>query len=203
MFTDPPLFPASLKFEITRTEGDTSGVNAMGYRDYCITMVDKLMNPWKSSTDMPYRSMDRDGLRRIYLDEDSPLNASHPGLPVRIDLWERVTRPNMFFDPQFRGFIYVEVYDPQYWLDVNFVQSQPCFRPMYRMRARSTLSAVDRETVAIWVNKYSYIEPEVREGIAVAAPSFHLGFPLWFFNREAADSLVTVIFDEWGILAEE
>jgi hypothetical protein len=203
MFADPPLFPASLKFEITRTATDTSGVNSMGYRDYCVTMVDKLMTPWKSTPEMPYRNMDIDGLRYIYLDPDEPLNASHPGLPTRINLWERVVRPGMFFDPQFRGFLYVEVYDPQYWLDVNFVESQRCFTPMYRMRARSTLSVVDMETVAIWVNKYSHIVPDVTGGVAVAAPSVHLGFPLWFFDHDSADSLATVIFNEWQILAEE
>ena len=73
---------------------------------------------------------------------------------------------------------------------------------MYRMRTRSTLSSLNKVTAAIWVAKYDDIVPDVESGLAKAAPSIHLGFPLWFFKREQADSLVTVILDEWGILNE-
>ena len=36
----------------------------------------------------------------------------------------------------------------------------------------------------------------------VAAPSAHLGFELWFFNRTAVNQLIDVIFTKWGIKAE-
>jgi hypothetical protein len=68
------------------------------------------------------------------------------------------------------------------------------------MRAKSEYSALNDAAVALWVTKYEHVVPEVSAGTGVAAASFHFGFPLWFFRRSAVDSIVTVVFDEWGIL---
>jgi len=68
------------------------------------------------------------------------------------------------------------------------------------MRARSEYSALNDAAVAIWVAKYEHVLPDVSSGAAVAGPSVHFGFPLWFFRRSSVDSIVTVVFDEWGIL---
>ena len=38
--------------------------------------------------------------------------------------------------------------------------------------------------------------------VGVSAPSFHFGFPLWFFAQSQVDSIVRVVFDEWGIGTE-
>jgi len=73
---------------------------------------------------------------------------------------------------------------------------------MYRFRAMNEASVLNDCTVAIWVTRYDDIVPDVSGGIALAAPSFHFGFPLWFFRREAVDSIADVIFAEWGISAE-
>ena len=94
----------------------------------------------------------------------------------------------------------MEIYDPAYWMEHNFLMSQSCFHPMYRMRSRNILSAVNNTTIAVWVTKYAGIVPEAVSGIAVAAPSVHFGFPLWFFDRDAVDQIVEVIFTEWQIL---
>jgi hypothetical protein len=140
----------------------------------------------------------------ILRDDTDPLTAAHPGLPPRIDLWTEVTKPGRYFNPEDSlgpgGFTYVEVYDPVYWMDRTEAHSQPCFHPIYSMRARSENSVLNDAAVALWVAKYEHVVPEVSAGTAVAAPSFHFGFPLWFFRRSAVDSIVTVVFDEWGIL---
>jgi hypothetical protein len=70
---------------------------------------------------------------------------------------------------------------------------------MYRMRSKDEDSALDYGTIAFWITKYSDIVPDVTSGAAVAAPSFHLGFPLWFFERSGVDSLMNVVFQTWGI----
>jgi hypothetical protein len=135
-------------------------------------------------------------------DNSDPMTAAEPRIPSKLELWEEVTRTGRFFDPYVRGFTYVEVYNPEYWMERNFARKQPCFHPIFRMRTRSALSPLNAQTTAIWVSKYDDIVPEVESGIARAARSFHCGFPLWFFKRSQVDSLVTVIFDEWGILGE-
>jgi hypothetical protein len=137
-------------------------------------------------------------------DDSDPLTAAHPGLPVRLDLWEEVVKSGRYFNPDDSlgpgGFTYVEVYDPAYWMAHKALLSQPCFHPMYRMRSRSEESALDDGTVAIWVTKYEHVVPDVASGAAVAGASVHFGFPLWFFKRSSVDSIVTVVFNEWDIL---
>jgi hypothetical protein len=70
------------------------------------------------------------------------------------------------------------------------------------MTAWDERSVLNGGTIAVWVSKYETTVPGVSAGIAVAAPSVHFGFPLWFFKRSEVDSLVTVIFDEWNILRD-
>jgi len=82
------------------------------------------------------------------------------------------------------------------------LSSQACFHPMYRMRARNSRSPVDRTVFAVWIDKYADVVPEVNEGIAKNARSFHFGLPLWFFNHSTVDSIADVVFDEWGIREE-
>lgn len=209
------MYPMSLRCEITGNqegcEGDTSGVNCMAYKDYCISMLDKVTGTFRNDEDMPRRRLvNYDVMQYAYRDDSDPVTADCPGLPPLLELWEEVTKstsPPRYFDPNNTkgpgGFTYVEIYDPEYWMERNYVESQPCFHPMYRMVARNNNSAVDSTTVAIWVTKYEDIEPRVRSGIAVAAPSFHFGLPLWFFDRADVDSIIDVIFDKWEILAEQ
>ena len=195
-------FPMNLKYEITGSPGvDTSGVYSMPYRDYCVTVLDKVVGPFRTEFEMPMRSIDRDALYDAYKDETFGYNDTYPGLPDQLQLWEEVTAPGRFFDPQVRGFTYVEIYDPEYWMDITFTQNQDCFAPMYRMRARNSLSPVHNTTVALWLTKYMNVVPDVAAGIAVPARSVHFGFPLWFFDRTQVDQLVEVIFDEWQINA--
>ena len=146
------------------------------------------------------RVVDRDALYSAYLDESDPVTLSHPGLPATLELWDEITDcPSCFFNIYDRGFIYVEVYNPQYWMDYNFLADQPNFHPMYRMKARDFLSPMHLQTIAIWVTKYDDVIPNVTSGPAVAAASVHMGFPLWFFDREQAGQIADVIFEEWGL----
>ncbi|HUV35702.1 MAG TPA: hypothetical protein VMX58_02050, partial [Patescibacteria group bacterium] len=100
------------------------------------------------------------------------------------------------------GLTYVEIYDPDYYMEFKIVESQPCFHPMFRMKARSSLSVLNDCAVAIWITKYEDIVPQVKGGTPVAARSVHFGFPLWFFKRAQVSQIVEVVFEEWGILAE-
>lgn len=202
------MFPMSLLCEITGNKdedeciGDRSGEDCMGYRDYCVTVLDKVNGMFRTDGDMPLRHLDRDAMRYAYRDDADPVTAMHPGLPESLELWEEVTQPGRFFDPYVRGFYYVEVYDPQYWMNTRSLTSQSCFHPMYRMRSVSSLSPLYETPAALWITKYEDVVPNVESGIAVAAPSVHFGFPLWFFDRDAVDAIAGVVFDEWEIRAE-
>jgi len=200
-----PLMPASIAEEIVYDPADASGKLCMPYRDYCVTVLDKVWGTFKPVVDLPggiIRNMDRDALIYAVRDGTDPINDQYPDLPLRLDLWDEVMKPGRFFDPQVRGFIYVEAYDPEYYMEFTFHTSQGCFAPMYRMRTRSTLSPLRDATIAIWVRKYDSVIPDVQSGIAVAARSVHFGFPLWFFDPSQVDKIVGVVFEEWGILAE-
>ena len=200
-------FPMYLKCEITNNqegcEGDTSGVLSMAYKDYCVSMLDKVDGIFRDAVDMPIRKTSFDAMRFAYKDVMDTVTAKYPELPDSLILWEEVTNPGRFFEPRLRGFTYVEIYDPEYWMESRYVSNLPCFHPMYRMRTRNSLSPVDHTTVALWLTKYADIVPDVEEGVAVAAPSFHFGFPLWFFKRQAVDDISGVIFSEWQILSDE
>ena len=94
-----------------------------------------------------------------------------------------------------------------FWLDFKLMPgSQSCFRPMYRMKARSTLSCVNDQTVAVIITRYrKNFEADIEAGKPVTilpADSFHFGFPLWFFNHEKVDQITDEIFAEWQILDE-
>jgi hypothetical protein len=199
-----PLWPATFMFDMSYNPSDTSGVHCMGYRDYCVSAIDKIWGSFKSDPgEVPpnyIRDLTRDGMRYAYKDDTDFITAQYPGLPVQLDLWEEVTKPGRFFDPQIRGFMYCEIYDPQYYMDFYLMTSQHCFHPIYRMKARSSLSFINDQTIAIWVTRYEDIVPDVQAGIGVAARSVHFGFPLWFFDRTAVDEIVEVVFDEWQIL---
>ncbi len=200
--TAMPLWPAMFKLEMAQSPEDTSGVNCMGYRDYCVTAIDKIWGNFKTNGEVPpnyYRNFDRDAMRFAFKDDTDFITGQYPNLPGKLDLWEEVTKPGRFFDPQVRGFIYCEIYDPEYYMEFRFERSQDCFHPIYRIFTRHTLSFIYNQTIAIWVTKYEDVVPQA--GVGVAARSLHFGFPLWFFDRAAVDDIVEVVFDEWQILA--
>jgi hypothetical protein len=202
------IFPIDLKCEIAGLRndcsGDRSGINSMAYRDYCVTVIDKITARFRTDEGMPERRLNHyDVMKYAYKDTLTPLNSSHPGLPQRLELMEEATGEDKYFNPDSSsvpgGFTYVEIYDPEYWMKERGLISQACFNPMYRMRAKNETSAVNHCTIALWLTKNDHVVPTVASGPAVAAPSFHFGFPLWFFKRSSADSLADVIFTEWGI----
>jgi hypothetical protein len=204
-------FPMNLKCEIMGNqegcEGDTSGVNSYPYKDYCVTMLDKISGQLRSSPDMPLRRIrNYDCMYPGAVISSDIWNTIVPGMPARLDLWEEVVAPGRFFDPAAAdplpgGFTLAEIYDPAYWMRRNFVTSQSCFHPLFRMKAKNASSGLNDGAVAFWVTKYANITPEVTAGVAVAAPSLHLGFELWYFNREQGAAVVKTMFKQWQILA--
>lgn len=194
-------FPRNLRCEIAGTStgcaGDTSGVNSIAYRTYCVTVLDKVRPAQRIDPRMPMRRIDYDAMSDGFKDTREPLTTGHLDLPNKLTLWSQVTKDGMFFDPKVQGFTYVELYNPTYWMRTINVTRQPCFVPMYRMRARSALSAVNGDVVAFWTTKFQDVVADAPD--AVGAPSVHFGFPLWFFNRAQVDSIADAIFEEWGI----
>ncbi len=201
-------FPLDIECEIAGAradcDGDRSGRESMPYRDYCVTMLDKVVGNIRQDEYMPYRSVSHfDVMKYAQRDDDDPVTASHPGLPARLDLRAEVTAEGSFFCTDSSstpgGFTYVEVYDPSYWMEKKMKIPQSCFHPVYRMRAGSEYSALDRCAVAIWITEFENIAAGTADGAAVAAPSVHFGFPLWFFRKSSVDSIADVIFAKWGI----
>ena len=200
--TASQVFPLNVRCEITGPtegcEGDTSGVNTMAYKDYCVTVLDKVVGVFRTGADMPIRRELQDALRSAYLDATDPFSAAHPALPPALELWDEITKPDRFFDPRRRGFTYVELYDPKYWLDRKYIKSQGCYHPLYRMNARSIVSPVDKAALALWITKYAAIDPD-EDGSGVAAPSVHFGTELWFFNRAQVDAIIDDLLRTWEI----
>ncbi len=206
LYDNAQRFPLYLRCEINGPQygcaGDTSGVESMAFRDYCVSVLDKAAalprTDWWWS--MPERRIEWDAMGYGYIDAIDAVTRARADLPRTLQLWSTVTKPGNFFDPQVRGFSFVEIYDPAYWMSRIGVKSQSCFHPLYRMRTRSSLSAVDRTVIAFWTTRYAGVVAPVPD--AVAAPSVHFGLPLWFFNRAQVDSIADVVFGEWGIRAD-
>jgi len=204
-------FPLNIKCEILGNsdgcEGDTSAVNSYPYKDYCITMLDKIDGAFRTNSDMPTRRIRNYDC--MYPGAVKAVDAWHdsvPGMPSALNLWSEILVAGRFYAPNEPGtrpggFTPVEIYDPAYWMNRNNVRSQGCFHPMYRMKAKNTTSAVNNQTVAIWVTKYAHVVPDVASGVAVAAPSAHFGFEFWFFDRTQGKAIIDTIFRKWQILA--
>lgn len=213
-FNTPPLLPASFKFDMAEYDGDdTSGVNSLPYRDYCVSVVDKVSGQFHIGEDLPsgiLRSLSRDAMSYLIketTDADPGAIARYPNFPARLNLDPEVTCPTCYFRPPSGLFTYVEAYDPQYWLDFKLIPSSlSCFHPMYRMRTMSTLSGLDFQTVALIITRYrEKFERDIAEGRPVdvlPANSFHFGFPLWFFERNKINTIMNEIFIEWQILED-
>jgi hypothetical protein len=202
-YTRNLFFPLYLKCEMItgrKSVGctDTSGVNAMPYKNFCVSVLDKVGGPLRSDGTVPNRTIDQDGLTYAYCDRNDPLTGSLVGLPLELHLWEEVTKPGRYFEPSVRGFHFVEVYDPEYWMMSQGLHSQSCFHPIFRMRTRNAKSVLDNTTIAVWSTVHADVIANVPG--AVAAPSVHLGFPPWYFNRDEMRAFADVIFRKWGIL---
>ncbi|MBU8923063.1 MAG: hypothetical protein KOO63_14690 [Bacteroidales bacterium] len=199
-------FPLRLATESAGAENpaDGSGVDGMAYKDYCVSVLDKVQGVFREHEMMPPRYLGHyDAFRYATIDEFDPVTLSVPGMPERLDLREEVSSPGSFFSfdtlSSLGGFTYVEVYDPPYWMSSIAIVSRHCFHPAYRMQAAHEGSVLNGAPVALWISRYEDIVPEVTSGVAVAAPSLHLGFPLWFFRQTSADSIAAALFDLWGI----
>lgn len=200
---NPPdilTFPLYLKCEITTGPSlgciDTVGVESFPYREYCVTVVDKVTGVfrWDVKT---LRNIEYDAMTYAYRDDSDPLAKAHFGLPEELNLWEEVTKPGRFFDPRIRGFHYVEIYDPEYWMHPRGFHSRSCFHPIYRMRARNTKSVIQNTIIAFWTTTYADVVPNAPG--TVAAPSVQFGIPLWYFEHDKAHMIADVIFREWRL----
>ena len=198
------IFPVDIRCEIAGPGGceDNSGISSLPYRDYCVTVIDKVSGHFRTDSRMPSRILTHhDVLRSALRDDDDPVTAGLTGLPETLALRDEVTAVGSFFCTDSTcspgGFTYVEVYDPDYWLLRTAGSSRNCFHPIYRMRTASEWSVLNEQTVAFWVTRYEDIVPDAPGG--TAAPSAHFGFPLWYFRHESADSIADVIFERWGL----
>ncbi|MCK4537228.1 MAG: hypothetical protein KAV42_00385 [Candidatus Krumholzibacteria bacterium] len=205
-FLANPQLPASFKHDMsTVSNTDTSGVNSMPYKDYCVTIVDKVTGNFHTAEDMPdgaNRSVDRDAMMRAVRDEeDEVVQTSLVGLPDTLALWSEVTDcPVCFFNLRDRGFSYVELYDVEYYMEFRQIAaSQGCFHPMYRMRSMSVISPLYDQPVALVITKYRDLFYGRDDISFIPAYSFHFGFPLWFFDREDVDQVMNVIFEDWQL----
>ena len=198
------IFPLNLRCEITGPsegcEGDTSGVNMMAYKEYCVSVLDKVVGVFRTGPDIPRRYESLDAMSYARLDRTDPVTARYPALPDSLGLWEEIVKAGRFFDPRVRGFTFVELYNPAYWMNAKLIKAQGCFHPMFRMRSRSMASPVDKATAAIWVTKYENLDP-AQTPTGTAAPSVHFGFELWYFNRTAVNAIMNTVFELWGIRA--
>ncbi len=198
-----PEFPVSLKYDFTTGE-DTSSVNCMGYKDYCVSLVDKMLKGSGTYVHhMMYGILDTgDDVTMEYAD----------ALPETLALWSEATADGMFFDPdlqpppyprdQTAGLTYVEAYDVEESMRERGIDvSQSCFHPMYLQKTYNSRSEFNESPVALWLTKYDHVVPtSMGVPVGIAAKSFHFGFPLWWFDRDDVDAIVEVIFDEWQIL---
>jgi hypothetical protein len=200
------VFPMSLKCDITGPSadcsGDQSGVNSMPYRDYCVSVIDKIVGTFRSDPDMPLRTVRNYDCLASARKSNDVVAGTLPGLPDTLALWEEITKPGRYFNPLAPspypgGFTLVEVYDPAYWMARDNLTSQPCFHPLYRMKAKNTVSALNNTAMALCLTKYENVVPDVGSG--VAAKSFHFGTELWYFNRQQVNKIMDVIFSQWQI----
>lgn len=204
-YTRNLFFPLYLKCEMItgrRSFGctDSSGVNAMPYKNFCVSVLDKVTGAIRNDGTVPDRNVDHDALAYAYSDRNDPLTGRLVGIPTQLHLWEEVTKPGRYFDPSVRGFTFVEVYDPEYWMMSQGLHSQSCFHPIFRMRTRNAKSVLDNTTIAVWSTVHADVIANAPG--AVAAPSLHLGFPPWYFNRNEMRAFADAVFRMWGILHE-
>jgi hypothetical protein len=174
---------------------DTTGAGTMAYRDFCVSVIDKVEGVVKPY--VPIRTRQFDGLHHGVLEHGDPYVGMMEGFPKRLYLWEVVTRPENFFDPTDGGFHFVELYDTYYYMKMIGKSSQKCFHPLYRQISMNTRSVLNDQPIAFWHTRYAGVVPTPPG--CVAAPSVHFGFPLWYFNRAQVDSIARAIFNIWQI----
>lgn len=208
LYPEAMIFPLKLSCEITgprgNCSGDRSGIESMAHYDYCVSIIDKVNGNFRDDAGMPWRETAHfDAMVSAYRDILDPMTAYDPNIPERISLRAEVTAPGSFFSTDslsdLGGFTYVEVYDPAYWMAARNSIASSCFHPLFRMKAASEESALNDCTIAFWTTRYADVMPEGTAGGAVAAPSVHFGFPLWFFEESSADSIAGAIFERWQI----
>ena len=190
IFPQSPLLPASVLDELD------GGRYSMAHDDYYVTVIDKVSAQFKSGDAMPAvnRSLARDAL---YMAIEAGGGADLD-FPDTLMLDETVTCSNCFFNPHDRGFTYVEVYDPAYYMDFIGARSHPCFTPIYTMWARSSRSPIHGAAIALKgaiSGHFSTCEP----GRYAYYDSYHFGFPLWFMEHEKVEQIADEIFRAWEI----
>jgi hypothetical protein len=176
-------YPASVTDELAAMGYNPDHVKyALPYDYYNVTVLDKVSAMFK--TGIVTRSLERDALRMaIETDDLSGLD-----FPDTLFLDETVSCSTCFFNPQIRGFSYVEVYDPAYYMEFIGANSHPGFSPIYKIRTRSSISPINNQAIALRVT-------------AASSPydSYHFGFPLWFMEHEKVEQIIDEIFRSWEI----
>ncbi|HSG29362.1 MAG TPA: hypothetical protein VLA34_12850, partial [Candidatus Krumholzibacterium sp.] len=194
------VFPAIVKYDVLPDEVPPPyldiGEECYAYRDYCVSAIDKITG--QTLPGLPFtRLVELDAMDHAYRERTDPYIESTPGFPERLELWSEITMPGRFFDPDVTGFTYVEIYDPEYWVRYNGIETQDCIRPIFRMKTRASRSCLNDCIIAFWTTRFENVVPPVES--STGAPNVQFGIPLWFFNRDQADSIADAIFERWGI----
>jgi len=209
IFAQEPEYPVTASSELLSFEYDPRyATRALPFDEFHVTAIDKVAGRFRTDLGV-IRDLNRDAMRMaLATDEAAGLD-----LPDTLVLDEAVICPTCFFNPEERGFYYVEAYDPSYIMDYLRVESHPCFTPLYRMRTRNTISPLDRAAVALRMNPRcslhrGYADPASGSAGASSTPtaawpaprySYHFGLPLWFIDHDSVRQLTSEIFHEWGI----
>lgn len=198
IFPEDPLFPASVTEDLADYNYDLEFArSSMVHDDYYVTVIDKVIAPFR--TDLPggvIRSLDRDAMRMALKDEYAYARA----FPDTLRLWDEITQPGMFFDPMNGGFTYVEVYDPEYYMEYRLLRSRSCFRPIYRMKSQSTLSPLNNTAIALWTMDHDCEYDESTDAYPIYyRGSAHFGLPLWFIDHEQVETIAASLYYKWGI----
>ncbi len=193
LFPQAPLFPASTVENLADYDYDMDFArSSMARDDYYVTFIDKVQGPFRST--LPggiIRSEDRDAMRMAIEVGVSPF-------PDTLRLWEEIAGPGMYFDPTERGFTFVEAYDPEYYMDYRMMNSHRCFRPIYRMRSRSTLSPLNDAAIAIWTMHHD-CECDEEYPCNPYRGNAHFGIPLWFMDHSQVETIAEYMFYNWRI----
>ena len=209
IFLEEPECPVTASSELLSFEYDPRySTRALPFDEFHITAIDEVIGNFRTDLGVT-RDLTRDAMR-MALETGA---ATGLDLPDTLVLDEQVTCPVCFFNPEERGFYYVEAYDPSYIMDYLGVESHPCFTPLYLMRTRNSVSPLDWAPVALRMDprcslQMGYTDPAPGSAGASSTPaaawpaprySYHFGFPLWFMDHDSVRQLTSEIFYEWGI----
>ena len=163
---------------------------------FCVQILDQVSGPFYPYPNLPYRDVSIDALSYMRR-ANNVVTGRYKSFPARVDLRPEVVQSGSYFDPAVRGFTYVEMYDPPYWMRNSGLTSSLNFNPIYLNMTVSSRSAVRHAPVAFFSTAFESVVGEAPG--CVGAPNVVFGLPLWFFREEQVDSIADAVFSAWQI----